>query len=136
VSTRNRLAIGYVLVVLSVVFVFAIWPLHLRGTAGPDVHFGPSNCGSALAPAMLNGTQKCPDVVRHRRDLLLELGVAALLVGLFAIMVLIPSRASKAAQQRQRRARTVAELDRLVDLHKQGMLTDEEFAAAKAKLLV
>ena len=30
---------------------------------------------------------------------------------------------------------TTAELQKLADLHKQGVLTDEEFAAAKKKLL-
>lgn len=40
-----------------------------------------------------------------------------------------------AAQGSARHADTVAELGRLVDLHKTGALTDEEFAAAKAKTL-
>jgi hypothetical protein len=39
------------------------------------------------------------------------------------------------AQQQASQAQQTAELQNLAQLHSQGVLTDEEFAAAKAKLL-
>ena len=45
------------------------------------------------------------------------------------------ARAQRAEGQAAASARVVSELGRLVELHKAGALTDDEFAAAKAKVL-
>jgi hypothetical protein len=130
-----------VLVVLAVVFVFAVWPLHQRG------YFTRSyNCGSAL-----KASGNCDSsVVGHRRVLLLELGGGALVVGLVGLELVFGARRRGTHAQDVTGSEgpdngdatlpelsddVLDKLERLGRLRQSGVFTDEEFATEKSKLL-
>ena len=94
-SSKGRIQWGFLLAVLAVVVVFAMWPLHQHAdavTGGGWFSSAPAhsiNCGSALAPQTSDG---CGTVVGHRRALLLGFGGIAAVLGLLAIELAFGSR--------------------------------------------
>ena len=99
------------------------------------------NCGSVLAPSIPAATSAttCPGSMEPFIFLawvLLLVSVTALVVG--AVLTALPSSRTEASEGAAARASTAGigdQLDKLHSLRISGVLTDEEFIAAKARLI-
>ncbi|MGN8245272.1 SHOCT domain-containing protein [Cellulomonas soli] len=96
-------------------------------------------CGSAFAPRDLYGSSVadflviggCDDTLGARR----AWAIALILLGLVVLAASLVGRARHAAEAAVPAGSLAAEVDRLVALHKAGTLSDEEFAAAKRRVV-
>jgi hypothetical protein len=149
---KKRVAWAIVLIVFAVIFVFAVWPLHANVTRDflGSSNTTSTNCGSALF-AHTGGVTECNSAVGHRRAFLLALGSGGVIVALFGVHLAFAAKESGQSRDdspadsdsdgdsvagiAEMSAETLDKLERLGRLRTSGVLTDEEFAAEKAKLL-